>query len=126
MIKKATYAYTVIYHAVWAVCKGRWPEQQIDHINGNKHDNRIENLREVSGSENNMNMLYPWKPNAKTGLPGVNKHGSSYRIKVGQHHYHFCDRYLAFYHLTLLGRRFKSAPEGASNLRHFVTSCSIK
>ena len=31
-----------VHHAVWAVCKGRWPEQQIDHINGNKHDNRIE------------------------------------------------------------------------------------
>ena len=72
-----------------------------------KHDNRIENLREVSQSENNMNVLHPWKPNAKTGLPGVNKHGSSYRIKVGQHHYHFCDKYVAFYHLTLLGRKYK-------------------
>ncbi len=99
--------YVSVHHAVWAVCKGRWPEQQIDHINGNKRDNRIENLREVSASENNMNVLHTWKPNAKTGLPGVNKHGSSYRIKVGQHHYHFCDRYLAFYHLTLLGRRYK-------------------
>ena len=96
-----------LHHAVWAVCKGRWPKQQLDHINGNKHDNRIENLREVSQSENNMNVLHPWKPNAKTGLPGVNKHGSSYRIKVGQHHYHFRDRFLAFYHLTLLGRRYK-------------------
>ena len=96
-----------LHHAVWAVCNGRFPEQQIDHINGNKHDNRIENLREVSGSENNMNVLHPWKPNTKTGLPGVFKHGSSYRIKVGQREYYFCNRYLAFYHLTLLGRRYK-------------------
>ena len=42
-----------LHHAVWAVCKGRWPEQQIDHVNGDVRDNRIENLREVSGSENN-------------------------------------------------------------------------
>ena len=96
-----------LHHAVWAVCKGRWPEQQLDHINGNKQDNRIENLREVNASENRMNVLHPWKPNAKTGLPGVNKHGSGYRIKVAQHHYHFHDRFLAFYHLTLLGRRYK-------------------
>ena len=96
-----------LHHAVWAVCKGCWPEQQLDHINGNKQDNRIENLREVSGSENKMNMVYPWKPNAKTGLPGVYKNSGGYRIKVGQHRYHFCDRYLAFYHLALLGRRYK-------------------
>ena len=91
--------HVALHHAVWAVCKGCFPKQQID--------NRIENLREVSQSENNMNVLHPWKPNAKTGLPGVNKHGSSYRIKVGQHHYHFCDKYVAFYHLTLLGRKYK-------------------
>ena len=96
-----------LHHAVWAVCKGRWPEQQLDHINGNKHDNRIENLREVSQSENNMNVLHPWKPNSKTGLPGVNKHGSGYRIRVASNQYHFRDKYVAFYHLTLLGRRYK-------------------
>ena len=99
--------YVSVHHAVWAVCKGRWPEQQIDHINGNKRDNRIENLREVTGSENKMNMLYPWKPNAETGLPGVNKKRGSYRINVRQRDYYFCDRFLAFYHLTLLGRRYK-------------------
>ena len=96
-----------LHHAVWAVCKGCFPEQQIDHINDNKQDNRIENLREVSASENRMNMVYPWKPNAKTGLPGVYKNNSGYRIRVASNRYHFCDRYLAFYHLTLLGRRYK-------------------
>ena len=96
-----------LHHAVWAVCKGRFPEQQIDHINGNKQDNRIENLREVSASENRMNMVYPWKSNAKTGLPGVQKHGSGYQIKVASNQYHFRDKYVAFYHLTLLGRRYK-------------------
>ena len=104
--------YVSVHHAVWAVCKGRWPEQQIDHINGNKRDNRIENLREVSASENNMNVLHPWKPNVETGLTGVYKHGSGYRIKVAHHCYFFRDKYVAFYHLTLLGRRYKCAPCG--------------
>ena len=103
-----------LHHAVWAVCKGRWPKQQIDHINGNKHDNRIENLREVSASENRMNVLHPWKPNAKTGLPGVYKKKGDYQIKVAQRYYYFRDRFMAFYHLTLLGRRFKCASCEAS------------
>jgi len=97
-----------MHRAVWAWHNGRFPTLQIDHINGNGFDNHIGNLREVNQSENNMNRLYRWKPNAKTGLPGVYKHRNSYRIFVGQHHYYFRDRFEAFYHLTLLGRRFKN------------------
>ena len=96
-----------LHHAVWAVCKGRWPEQQIDHINGNKHDNRIENLREVSQSENNMNVLHPWKPNAKTGLPGVWPRNGIFRANSHLKDYYFHSPYEAFFHLTLIGRRFK-------------------
>ena len=96
-----------LHHAVWAVCKGCFPEQQIDHINGNKHDNRIENLREVSGSENKMNTLYPWKPNSKTGLPGVWPRNGIFRANSHLKDYYFHSPYEAFYHLTLIGRRFK-------------------
>ena len=103
--KKLIHVY--LHHAVWAVCNNCWPEQQIDHINGNKGDNRIENLREVSGSENKKNTLYPWKPNADTGLPGVCICHGSYQIEVAQHNYYFRDKYEAFCHLTLLGRRYK-------------------
>ena len=99
--------HVALHHAVWAVCNNCWPEQQIDHINGNKGDNRIENLREVSGSENKKNTLYPWRPNADTGLPGVCINHGSYQIEVAQHNYYFRDKYEAFCHLTLLGRRFK-------------------
>ena len=96
-----------LHHAVWAVCKGSFPEQQIDHVNGNKHDNSIENLREVSGSENKMNMLYPWEPNAKTKLPGVCPCRGVFRTVSHQKIYCFHSPYEAFFHLTLIGRRFK-------------------
>ena len=96
------------HHVVWAWHHGRFPTMQIDHVNGNGFDNHIENLREVNQSENLRNMVYPWKPNARTGLPGVYKHGSGYRIIIAQKRYFFRDRFEAFYHLTLLGRRFKN------------------
>ena len=97
----------LVHHTVWAWHNGRFPTLQIDHINGNGFDNRIENLREVTPSENQLNQRRTWKPNAKTGLPGVNEHGNGYRIKVAQNRYYFRDKYEAFYHLTLLGRRYK-------------------
>ena len=96
-----------MHKAVWAWHNGCFPTLQIDHINGNGFDNRIGNLREVSGSENKMNTLYPWKPNAKTGLPGVCVCKGGYQICVAQKYYYFRDKNVAFYHLTLLGRRFK-------------------
>ena len=101
-----------MHKIVWAWHHGRFPTLQIDHINGNGCDNHIGNLREVTQSENMRNMVYPWKPNAKTGLPGVNKYGNSYRISVAHHDYYFRDRFVAFYHLTLLGRRFKLEVRG--------------
>jgi hypothetical protein len=35
--------------------KGCWPENDIDHINGDRSDNRIENMRAVTRQENLKN-----------------------------------------------------------------------
>jgi hypothetical protein len=79
---------------------------QIDHINRDTFDNHIENLREVTGSENKLNSAQPWQ-SGSGGLPGVLYNGGSYKVKVKQKKYCSRDPFHLFYHLTLLGRRFK-------------------
>lgn len=43
------------HHLAWLYVNGSFPKDQIDHINGNRSDNRIENLRECSCKENHQN-----------------------------------------------------------------------
>ena len=45
-----------LHRVVFAVVHGRWPTEQIDHIDGDPTNNRVENLREVSAVENQRNM----------------------------------------------------------------------
>ena len=43
------------HRIVWAMTKGEWPKDQLDHINGNRSDNRPSNLREASNQTNSKN-----------------------------------------------------------------------
>ena len=43
------------HRLAWLYVYGEWPKNQIDHINGNKNDNMISNLRDVTHSENQRN-----------------------------------------------------------------------
>ena len=98
----------VAYHiAVWAVCKGRWPVGTIDNINGDKKDNRIENLRECSMGENHLNMELSWEPNPETGVPGVLKHRRKFRTIIRGKRMYFSSPYEAFFIATLCGKRYR-------------------
>lgn len=62
------------HRVIWAIVHGEWPDE-IDHINGNRADNRIVNLRSVTRSENMLNKAaYRSK---STGVPGVSQSRSN-------------------------------------------------
>ena len=42
----------MVHRVCWALHYGRWPQHQIDHINRNRMDNRIANLREATSMQN--------------------------------------------------------------------------
>jgi hypothetical protein len=57
------------HRAAWAVYHGEWPKHCIDHINRDKTDNRIANLREMPKALNLQNKEK--QSNNKTGYKGV-------------------------------------------------------
>ena len=97
-IRKHRLVFFLVHH--------RFPKE-IDHLNGIKTDNRIENLREVSHSENEVNKLRRWKKNPDSGLPGIHKKRQSFRTFFRQREFLSSIPEMLFFHLTLLGRRFQ-------------------
>lgn len=69
------------HRLIWFMHHGTWPTA-LDHINGNKQDNRIENLRPCTQSENMQNCKN--KKNNKTGVKGVtwNTGKNKYRARL--------------------------------------------
>jgi uncharacterized membrane protein len=67
MVKKVNYR---AHRICWFHTYGVWPTHDIDHINGDKSDNRISNLRDVPKSINIQNEKRARKNNA-SGLMGV-------------------------------------------------------
>jgi hypothetical protein len=60
------------HRLIWLMYYGRWPTDLIDHIDQNKDNNRIENLREVTDGQNKQNK--PIQKSNTSGFPGVHWH----------------------------------------------------
>lgn len=56
------------HRLAWALHFGSYPEKYLDHINGDRADNRISNLRECTHTQNNGNMR---GGRNRTGYKGV-------------------------------------------------------
>jgi len=64
-----------VHRIAWMIFYGYLPSGHIDHINGNRLDNRISNLRACSCSENLMNVKIGKKNTS--GVKGVTLHKRS-------------------------------------------------
>ena len=73
------------HRLAWLWVHGKWPENQIDHKDGNRRNNAISNLREATNGQNMTNR--PASNRSKTGIRGVYIHKPSgrYRVQLGHH-----------------------------------------
>jgi hypothetical protein len=71
------------HHLAWFYMTGEWPQTDIDHINGDRDDNRWCNLRSATRSQNIANMKTP--SNNTSGIKGVSWSAShrKWRAQIG-------------------------------------------
>lgn len=69
------------HRIIWVYHYGIEPKEHIDHINGNCSDNRLENLREATRSENMQNRKKAHK-NSSVGLMGVQRNGKRWKATI--------------------------------------------
>jgi HNH endonuclease len=68
------------HRLAWLFCYGKWPRDDIDHINGNRMDNRIANLR-IGGKQLNPRNAKR-KSSNKSGFKGVHKDKGGYIARI--------------------------------------------
>lgn len=69
------------HRLAWMYVNGSFPNDCIDHINGDKSDNRISNLREASHAENMQNHRKA-RSDSQSGLIGAMPHQGRWRSDI--------------------------------------------
>jgi hypothetical protein len=71
------------HQIIWAMHHDEWPPQ-IDHKNGNRQNNQIDNLRAASNKINSQNRAL--RKDNKSGVPGVmSTPRGRWRVQIGNH-----------------------------------------
>ena len=70
----------LVHRVIWLWWYGEWPKDEIDHINGDGVDNRIENLRGVTHVENGKNQKF--RSHNTSGVMGVRRHGGKWQACI--------------------------------------------
>lgn len=71
------------HRLVWLMTHGEWPSGVIDHIDGNKQNNRPSNLRDVTQSVNLQNRHKPQSNNQSKLLGVKSKPNGTYYSMIG-------------------------------------------
>ena len=69
------------HRLIWFYAHGEWPKNDIDHINGKRDDNRLENLRDVTTAENIQNQVAAHKRN-RSGRLGVTERAYGFEARI--------------------------------------------
>jgi hypothetical protein len=80
------------HRLIWLYVYGSFPENQIDHIDRNRSNNRLNNLREATKRQNQWN-IGPRSRN-KSGYKGVSKRGNKWRARININGY---DKWLGIF-----------------------------
>lgn len=72
------------HRLAWLIVHGEWPQGEIDHINGDRTDNRMANLRAVDRAANSQNRWMAHRDNKSCGLLGAtwNKQHKRWQAKI--------------------------------------------
>lgn len=69
------------YRVIWLMVNGKWPDGDIDHIDGNQANDAIANLRDVPHAVNLQNQRRARADNA-SGYLGVTPHKGKWRASI--------------------------------------------
>ncbi|WP_421883281.1 HNH endonuclease signature motif containing protein [Methylibium sp.] len=74
-----------LHRLAWMLVHGAWPTDHIDHLNGDRSDNRLSNLRDVPKVTNQQNERRARK-NSRSGLLGASWSKAMKRWTARIHH----------------------------------------